>query len=120
VEALNGPQDFIAKHNVSFKQRRDLVVEMLNKANGLHCHKPEGAFYDYPSCAGVIGKTTPQGKKIETDDDFVTYLLEAEGVAAVQGSAFGLSPFFRISYATSTEALTEACTRIQRACAALK
>jgi aspartate aminotransferase len=120
VEALNGPQDFIAKHNVSFKQRRDLVVEMLNKADGLHCHKPEGAFYVYPSCAGVIGKTTPQGKKIETDDDFVTYLLEAEGVAAVQGSAFGLSPFFRISYATSTEALTEACTRIQRACAALK
>jgi len=120
VEALNGPQDFIAKHNVSFKARRDLVVDMLNKAPGLHCHKPEGAFYVYPSCAGVIGKTTPQGKKIETDDDFVTYLLEAEGVAAVQGSAFGLSPFFRISYATSTEALTEACTRIQRACAALK
>jgi aspartate aminotransferase len=120
VEALNGPQDFIAKHNISFRQRRDLVVEMLNKAPGLHCHKPEGAFYVYPSCAGVIGKTTPQGKKIETDDDFVTYLLEAEGVAAVQGSAFGLSPFFRISYATSTEALTEACTRIQRACAALK
>jgi aspartate aminotransferase len=120
VEALNGPQDFIAKHNVSFKQRRDLVVDMLNKAPGLHCHKPEGAFYVYPSCAGVIGKTTPQGNKIETDDDFVTYLLEAEGVAAVQGSAFGLSPFFRISYATSTEALTEACTRIQRACAALK
>jgi aspartate aminotransferase len=120
VEALNGPQDFIAQHNVSFKARRDLVVDMLNKAPGLHCHKPEGAFYVYPSCAGVIGKTTPQGKKIETDDDFVTYLLEAEGVAAVQGSAFGLSPFFRISYATSTEALTEACTRIQRACAALK
>ncbi|TXH34970.1 MAG: aspartate transaminase [Rhodospirillaceae bacterium] len=120
VEALNGPQDFIAKHNVSFKARRDLVVDMLNQAPGLHCHKPEGAFYVYPSCAGVIGKTTPQGKKIETDDDFVTYLLEAEGVAAVQGSAFGLSPFFRISYATSTEALTEACTRIQRACKALK
>jgi aspartate aminotransferase len=120
VEALNGPQDFIAKHNVSFKARRDLVVDMLNQAPGLHCHKPEGAFYVYPSCAGVIGKTTPQGKKIETDDDFVTYLLEAEGVAAVQGSAFGLSPFFRISYATSTEALTEACTRIIRACKALK
>ncbi len=120
VEALNGPQDFIAKHNVSFKARRDLVVDMLNQAPGLHCHKPEGAFYVYPSCAGVIGKTTPEGKKIETDDDFVTYLLEAEGVAAVQGSAFGLSPFFRISYATSTEALTEACTRIIRACKALK
>jgi aspartate aminotransferase len=93
---------------------------MLNRAPGLHCHRPEGAFYVYPSCAGVIGKRTPQGKVIETDDDFVTYLLEAEGVAVVQGSAFGLSPFFRISYATSTEALREACTRIQRACAALK
>ena len=81
VEALNGPQDFIARHNVSFKERRDLVVEMLNKAKGLHCHKPEGAFYVYPSCAGAIGKTTPDGKKIATDDDFVTYLLEAEGVA---------------------------------------
>jgi aspartate aminotransferase len=120
VEALNGPQDFIAKHNVSFKERRDLVVEMLNKAPGLHCHKPEGAFYVYPSCAGAIGKTTPEGKKIATDDDFVTYLLEAEGVAAVQGSAFGLSPHFRISYATSTEALRDACTRIIRACEKLK
>lgn len=120
VEALNGPQDFIAKHNVSFKERRDMVVEMLNKAPGLHCHKPEGAFYVYPSCAGAIGKTTPEGKKIATDDDFVTYLLEAEGVAAVQGSAFGLSPHFRISYATSTEALKDACTRIIRACEKLK
>lgn len=120
VEALSGPQDFIARHNESFKARRDMVVEMLNKAPGLRCHKPEGAFYVYPSCAGAIGKTTPQGKRIATDDDFVTYLLEAEGVAAVQGSAFGLSPFFRISYATSTEALREACTRIIRACQALK
>jgi aspartate aminotransferase len=120
VEALTGPQDFIAKHNESFKARRDMVVEMLNKAPGIRCHKPEGAFYVYPSCAGCIGKTTPQGKKIATDDDFVTYLLEAEGVAAVQGSAFGLSPFFRISYATSTEALRDACTRIIRACQALK
>ncbi|WP_133613057.1 aspartate transaminase [Dongia mobilis] len=120
VEALNGPQGFIAEHNVSFKQRRDMVVEMLNQAPGLHCHKPEGAFYVYPSCAGVIGKTTPDGKKIATDDDFVTYLLEAEGVAAVQGSAFGLSPHFRISYATSTEALKDACNRIIRACQKLK
>jgi aspartate aminotransferase len=96
------------------------VVEMLNKAPGLRCHKPEGAFYVYPSCAGAIGKTTPQGKRIESDDDFVTYLLESEGVAAVQGSAFGLSPYFRISYATSTELLEEACRRIQRACAALR
>ncbi|HET8727073.1 MAG TPA: aspartate transaminase [Alphaproteobacteria bacterium] len=120
VEALNGPQDFIAEHNEVFKARRDMVVDMLNKAPGITCHRPEGAFYVYPSCSGTIGKRTPQGKVIETDDDFVTYILEAEGVAAVQGSAFGLSPFFRISYATSTEALREACTRIQRACAALK
>jgi aspartate aminotransferase len=120
VEALNGPQDFIPAHNKVFKERRDLVVDMLNQALGLRCHRPEGAFYVYPSCAGAIGKTTPQGKVINTDDDFVTYLLEAEGVAAVQGSAFGLSPFFRISYATSTEALKEACTRIQRACKSLR
>jgi aspartate aminotransferase len=120
VEALSGPQDFIEKNNAVFKARRDMVVGMLNQAPGLHCRTPDGAFYVYPSCAGTIGKTTPQGKKIESDDDFVTYLLEAEGVAAVQGSAFGLSPYFRISYATSTEALEEACTRIIRACKALK
>jgi aspartate aminotransferase len=120
VEALNGPQDFIPKHNAIFKQRRDLVVSMLNQVKGLRCARPEGAFYVYPSCAGAIGKTTPQGKRIESDDDFVTYLLESEGVAAVQGSAFGLSPYFRISYATSTELLEEACRRIQRACAALR
>jgi aspartate aminotransferase len=120
VEALNGTQDFIAKHNAAFKERRDLVVEMLNKVPGLHCPTPEGAFYVYPSCAGAIGKTTPQGKTIANDGDFVEYLLEAEGVAVVQGVAFGLSPHFRISYATSTADLTEACTRIQRACAALR
>ncbi|MBI3707420.1 MAG: aminotransferase class I/II-fold pyridoxal phosphate-dependent enzyme, partial [Proteobacteria bacterium] len=119
VEALNGPQDFIPENNAVFKQRRDLVVDMLNKAKGLSCHKPEGAFYVYPSCAGAIGRKTPQGKVINGDGDFATYLLEAEGVAVVQGEAFGLSPYFRISYATSTEALREACTRIQRACAAL-
>jgi aspartate aminotransferase len=119
VEALNGTQDFIPKNAEIFKARRDLVVEMLNKAKGIHCHRPEGAFYVYPSCAGAIGRKTPQGKVIRTDGDFATYLLEAEGVAVVQGEAFGLSPYFRISYATSTEALTEACTRIQRACAAL-
>ncbi len=119
VEALNGPQDFIPRHNAIFKQRRDLVVSMLNQAKGLRCARPEGAFYVYPSCAGVIGKTTPQGKRIGTDEEFVTYLLESEGVAAVQGSAFGLSPYFRISYATATELLEEACRRIQRACAAL-
>jgi aspartate aminotransferase len=119
VEALNGPQDFIPKHNEKFKERRDLVVAMLNKAEGIRCLVPEGAFYVYPSCAGTIGKKTPQGKVIKTDEDFVTYLLESEGVAVVQGSAFGLAPYFRISYATSNEALIDACTRIQRACAAL-
>ena len=119
VAALNGPQDFIAANNAMFRERRDMVVAALNKAAGLNCSRPEGAFYVYPSCAGVIGKVTPEGKRIESDDDFVTYLLEAEGVACVQGSAFGLSPFFRISYATATAKLEEACRRIQRACAAL-
>ena len=117
--ALNGPHDFIPKNNAVFKERRDLVVSMLNQATGLECLTPEGAFYVYPSCAGCLGKSTPDGKKIETDGDFVTYLLDAEGVAAVQGEAFGLSPYFRVSYATSTELLEEACRRIQRACAAL-
>ena len=119
VAALNGPHDFIAKHNAIFKERRDLVVSMLNQASGLSCPNPEGAFYVYPSCEGCIGKTTPDGKKITNDEDFVTYLLEAEGVAAVHGEAFGLSPYFRVSYATSTEALEEACRRIQRACGTL-
>jgi len=120
VEALNGPQDFIAKHNRIFKERRDLVVSMLNQASGIQCPKPEGAFYVYPSCAGTIGKTTPTGKKIETDQDFVSELLEAEGVAVVQGSAFGAGPAFRISYATKTEDLEEACKRVQRFCGNLK
>lgn len=120
VEALNGPQDFIAERAAQFRARRDTVVAMLNEAPGIHCHKPEGAFYVYPSCAGCMGKTTPQGKVLETDEDFVTYLLESEGVAVVQGTAFGLAPFFRISYATSLEVLVDACTRIQRACAALR
>ena len=120
VEALNGTQDFIPERAEAFKARRDLVVEMLNAADGLSCHKPEGAFYVYPSCAGCIGKTTPDGKTLETDEDFAGYLLESVGVAVVHGAAFGFSPFFRVSYATSTEALTEACTRIQKACAALQ
>jgi aspartate aminotransferase len=120
VEALTGPQDFIDEHNKIFKQRRNMVVEMLNECPGLQCQTPEGAFYVFPSCAGTIGKTTPDGKRIGSDTDFVTYLLDAEGVAAVQGAAFGLSPYFRISYATSTEALEEACRRIKRACEALK
>ena len=120
VEALNGTQDFIPDNNAVFRQRRDLVVDALNTCPGLSCSRPEGAFYVYPSCAGAIGKTTPEGKKIESDEDFVTYLLEGEGIAVVQGAAFGLSPYFRISYATSTEALEEACKRIKRACEALK
>jgi aspartate aminotransferase len=119
VAALTGSEDFIPRQNKVFKERRDLVVSMLNQAKGITCHRPEGAFYVFPSCAGVIGKKTPQGKVLETDTDFVTYLLESEGVAVVQGSAFGLAPFFRISYATATEALEEACKRIQRACGAL-
>ncbi len=119
VAALNGPQDFIPEHNAVFQERRDLVVAMLNQAKGLRCPKPEGAFYVYPSCAGTIGRKTPAGTAIETDEDFVTYLLETEGVAVVQGAAFGLSPHFRVSYATATAVLEEACRRIQRACAAL-
>ncbi len=120
VEALNGPQDFVKKNKVLFQTRRDLVVSMLNQTNGLSCPVPEGAFYVYPSCEGLIGKTTPTGTTIETDEDFVTELLEAEGVAVVHGSAFGLGPNFRISYATSEELLEEACIRIQRFCGELR
>jgi aspartate aminotransferase len=119
VAALEGDHSFLAERNEVFRERRDLVVSMLNQATGLTCAMPEGAFYVYPSCAGAMGKKTPDGKVLETDEDFVTYLLEAEGVAAVHGEAFGLSPHFRVSYATSTEALEDACQRIQRACAAL-
>ncbi len=119
VEALTGSQDFLKERNAVFKERRDLVVSMLNQATGLSCRTPEGAFYVYPGCEGVIGKKTPEGKIIETDGDFCEALLETEAVAAVQGEAFGLSPFFRVSYATSTEALVEACERIQRFCASL-
>jgi aspartate aminotransferase len=120
VEALNGTQDFIATNAKVFKERRDLVVSMLNQANGLNCPRPEGAFYVYPSCAGTIGKTAPSGKKLANDEDFVTELLESEGVAVVQGSAFGLGPAFRISYATKNSDLEEACSRIQRFCANLR
>jgi aspartate aminotransferase len=120
VEALNGPQDFIPKNNAVFKTRRDLVVSMLNEAAGIRCPVPEGAFYVYPSCAGAIGKKTPQGKAVDTDTDFCEYLLESVGVAVVPGSAFGLAPHFRISYAASNETLKEACGRIQKACAALQ
>ncbi|MBB4286114.1 pyridoxal phosphate-dependent aminotransferase [Roseospira goensis] len=119
LEALTGPQDFIAERNAVFKQRRDRVVGLLNDCPGLSCRTPEGAFYVYPSCAGVIGKTAPDGRKIESDGDFVTALLELQNVAAVQGEAFGLSPYFRISYATSTENLEKACARIKALCESL-
>ena len=120
VEALNGSQAFIAPNAKLFEGRRDLVVSMLNQATGLSCPTPEGAFYVYPSCEALIGKTAPSGQKIATDEDFVTALLEAEGCNAVHGAAFGLSPFFRISYATSNEVLEDACHRIQRFCASLR
>ena len=120
VAALEGPQDYIKESGAAFQRRRDLVCSMLNQASGITCPVPEGAFYVYPSVAGCIGKTTPEGVVIENDEVFVTQLLEAEGVAVVHGSAFGLSPNFRASYATSDEALEEACTRIQRFCGNLR
>jgi aspartate aminotransferase len=120
VEALNGPQDFIKPNAKLFEERRDLVVSMLNQARGLHCATPEGAFYVYPSVEGLIGKQAPSGKTIGSDEDFAVELLETEGVSVVFGAAFGLSPFFRISYATSNAALEDACARIQRFCAAVK
>ena len=119
VEALNGTQDFMVERRDAFAKRRDLVVNLLNQAEGIYCPVPEGAFYVYPSIEGCIGKTTKDGTVIKTDEDFVTALLSQEGVAAVHGEAFGLSPYFRASYATSTEALEEACTRIIRFCASL-
>jgi aspartate aminotransferase len=119
VAALNGDHSFLQERNAAFKERRDLVVSMLNQARGLSCTTPEGAFYVYPSCAGAIGKKTPDGKIIETDEDFTTALLEAEGVAAVFGEAFGLGPFFRVSYAAAIDQLEDACARIQRFCASL-
>lgn len=120
IEALLGPQDFMHERLASFTRRRDLVVRMLNEAKGLRCSVPEGAFYVYPSCAGAIGKRTPKGKVIGTDHDFSMYLLEDHDVAVVQGDAYGLSPFFRISFAIAVDRLEEACERIQRACAALQ
>jgi len=120
VEALDGPQDCIPRFKKAFEERRDLVVSMLNQAKGLTCKTPEGAFYVYPSCAALMGKTAPSGKLIATDEDFVLELLNTEGVAAVHGTAFGLGPNLRISYATSTAALEDACQRIQRFCANLR
>ena len=119
VEALNGTQDFIAPNNEMFIRRRDLVVSMLNDADGIVCPAPEGAFYVYPNIAGCIGKTSAEGTKITNDEVFATALLEETGVAVVFGAAFGLSPNFRVSYATSDDALREACTRIQTFCADL-
>ncbi|MGH1478311.1 MAG: pyridoxal phosphate-dependent aminotransferase [Geminicoccales bacterium] len=116
VMALNGRQDFIPERANAFKARRDMVAGLLNKAPGIRCHTPEGAFYVYPSCAGVIGKKTPDGSMLNNSEDFSRYLLESEGVAAVHGAAFGMDPHLRISYATSTELLEEACARIIRAC----
>jgi len=120
VEALNGTQEFIKPNQKLFQGRRDLVVSMLNQATGIKCPTPEGAFYVYPSCEGLIGKTAPSGNKITSDADFANELLEAEGVAVVHGAAFGLSPFFRISYATANSVLEDACSRIQRFCASVK
>jgi aspartate aminotransferase len=119
VEALNGPQDYIATNNEKFVRRRNLVVSMLNEIEGVVCPNPEGAFYVYPSIAGLIGKTSSAGTLIDTDEAFATALLEETGVAVVFGAAFGLSPNFRVSYATSDEQLKEACTRIQDFCAKL-
>ncbi len=119
VTALSGTQDFIKEHQLLFKKRRDLVVSMLNNTKGINCAVPEGAFYVYPSCADLIGSKTPNGTTIDTDEALASYLLEVAGVAVVHGAAFGLSPHFRISYATSTELLEDACRRIQKACAQL-
>jgi aspartate aminotransferase len=120
LAALNGPEDALAEMVKVYKERRDLVVDMLNAADGITCHRPEGAFYVFPAIHGCLGKTTPKGVKINNDEDFVSALLDEEGVAAVHGAAFVYPGHFRISYATSTEALREACSRIQRFCAALK
>ena len=119
VEALNGPLDFMADNLVHFAARRTLVSDALNAIDGMDCFVPEGAFYVYPNISGLLGRTTPEGKVIETDEDFVSYLLESQGVATVQGAAFGLSPHFRISYATGTAVLEDAMGRIAKACAAL-
>ncbi len=119
IAALNGPLDFLEERNAVFKERRDMVVSMLNQATGIDCLTPEGAFYVYPKCEGMIGKKTPDGDVLNTDGEVATYLLESEGVAVVFGEAFGLTPFFRISYATGTDLLEDACQRIQRASAAL-
>ena len=120
VEALSGDQEFINLHNIEFKKRRDMVVENLNQIDGINCSIPPGAFYVYPSCEGIIGKKTSAGNTINTDEDFMNFLLESEGIAGVHGEAFGLSPYFRLSYATDEKTLADACNRIERACNNLK
>ena len=120
VEALSGGQEFINLHNIQFKKRRDMVVENLNQIDGINCSIPPGAFYVYPSCEGIIGKKTSAGNTINTDEDFMNFLLESEGIAGVHGEAFGLSPYFRLSYATDEKTLADACNRIERACNNLK
>jgi aspartate aminotransferase len=120
VEALSGDQEFINLHNIQFKKRRDMVVENLNQIDGINCSTPLGAFYVYPSCEGIIGKKTSAGNTINTDKDFMNFLLESEGMAGVHGEAFGLSPYFRLSYATDEKTLADACNRIERACNNLK
>jgi aspartate aminotransferase len=119
VEALSGNQDFIFEHNIQFKKRRDMVIKKLNEIEGIICSTPPGAFYVYPSCADLMGKKSPNGEIIDSDEKFMNYLLESEGVAGVQGEAFGLSPYFRLSYATDENTLKDACNRIARACTAL-
>ena len=120
VEALNGNQDFIVIHNQHFKKRRDMIVEKLNNIPGIACDIPQGAFYVYPCCSGCIDKKTPSGKIIKSDEDFMNYLLDSEGIAGVHGKAFGLSPYFRLSYAADEQTLIDACDRIMRACVKLK
>jgi len=120
VEALNGDQEFIKKHNKEFKKRRDLVVEKLINIEGLSCEIPPGAFYVYPCCEGIIGKKTPEGNTIATDEDLMNFLLESEGIAGVHGAVFGLSPYFRLSYATDEKTLIDACERIRKACSNLR
>ena len=119
VSALEGPQDFISERSHIFQERRNMVVGELNAISGLSCHLPEGAFYAFPSCAGIIGKKTPKGKTLNTDEEFVLYLLEEQNLAVIQGDAYGVSPFFRISFATSMSELKEGCRRLRLACEAL-
>jgi len=119
LEALSGPQGFIAQRTATFQQRRDRIVALLNEVPGISCHQPEGAFYVFPSCEGVLGRKTPAGQVLESDEDFILYLLDEENLAVLQGAAYGVSPFFRISFAASMTLLEEGCRRVKRACGKL-